>query len=94
MEIFMAKVDNIQDTKLVPIGNSRGIRLSKSLIQKYGFVDQLILEETDRGILIRKPDGDTQLSWADTYKEMAQESEDWSDLDTTLTDGLDEDDTQ
>ena len=90
----MGKVGNVQDIKLVPIGNSRGIRLSKSLIQKYGFVDQLILEETDRGILIRKPEDNTQLSWDDTYKEMAQENEDWSDLDIVLTDGLDDDETQ
>ncbi|MBT3604292.1 MAG: AbrB/MazE/SpoVT family DNA-binding domain-containing protein [Candidatus Latescibacteria bacterium] len=90
----MGKVGNVQDVKLIPIGNSKGIRLSKSLIQKYHFVDQLILEETDRGILIRKPEENTQLSWEDTYKEMAQENEDWSDLDIALTDGLDEDDTQ
>ena len=89
----MGKVGNVQDVKLIPIGNSRGIRLSKSLILKYGFVDQLILEETDRGILIRKPEDNIQLSWADTYKEMAQENEDWSDLDIVLTDGLDDDDT-
>ena len=65
-----------------------------ALYLKYGFVDQLILEETDRGILIRKPEDNTQLSWADTYKEMAQENEDWSDHDIVLTDGLDDDDTQ
>ena len=28
----------------------------------------------------------------DTYKDMANEDEDWSDLDTTLLDGLEEDD--
>lgn len=82
-----------QDIKLIPIGNSKGIRISKALLQKYGFVDQLVLEETDRGILIRKPESNTQLSWADTYKEMAQASEDWSDLDITLEDGLSDDDT-
>ncbi|MFT5368089.1 MAG: antitoxin MazE [Candidatus Latescibacterota bacterium] len=90
----MEEIGHIQNIKLVPIGNSKGIRLSKSLIQKYGFVDQLILEETDRGILIRKPEGDAQLSWEDTYKETARENEDWSNFDIALTDGLDEDDTQ
>ena len=30
-----------------------------------------------------------KLSWRDTYRAMAAESEDWSDLDATLTDGLD-----
>lgn len=77
---------NVQDTKLVPIGNAMGIRISKKLLQKYGFVDQLILEETDRGILIRKSEKQIRLSWEETYKEMAQEKEDWSDFDITVGD--------
>jgi hypothetical protein len=28
------------------------------------------------------------LSWQDTFKEMAREREDWSDLDVTVADGL------
>ena len=75
-----------------PIGNSQGIRISKLLLQKYGFIDRLVLEETDKGILIRKPDEDSQFSWEDTFKAMAQEEEDWSDLDVTLMDGLANDD--
>ena len=82
----------IKDVKLIPIGNSKGIRISKALLQKYGFMDRLVLEETDRGILIRKPEDDNQLSWEDTFKAMAQEEEDWSDLDVTLMDGLADDD--
>jgi antitoxin MazE len=82
----------IKDVKLIPIGNSKGIRISKALLQKYGFMDRLVLEETDRGILIRKPEDDNQLSWEDTFKAMAEEEEDWSDLDITLMDGLADDD--
>jgi len=81
-----------KDVKLIPIGNSKGIRISKALLQKYGFMDRLVLEETDRGILIRKPEDDNQLSWEDTFKAMAEEEEDWSDLDITLLDGLADDD--
>ena len=29
-----------------------------------------------------------KLSWEDTYRAMAAEREDWSDLDATLADGL------
>lgn len=82
----------INDVKLIPIGNSKGIRLSKILLQKYGFTDRLVLEETDRGILIRKPEEDNQLSWEDTFKTIAHEEENWSDLDVTLMDGLADDD--
>ena len=81
-----------KDTKLISIGNSQGIRISKPLLQKYGFIDRLVLEETDRGILIRKPDEDNQFSWEDTFKAMAQEEEDWRDLEVTLMDGLANDD--
>jgi hypothetical protein len=31
---------------------------------------------------------DQRLSWEDTYREMAREREDWSDLDTAIGDGL------
>ena len=33
---------------------------------------------------------DQRLSWEDTYREMAQEREDWSDLDTAIGDGINE----
>ncbi len=76
IEVFV-DMRQTKDTKLIPIGNSQGIRISKPLLQKYGFMDRLVLEETDRGILIRKPDEDSQFSWEDTFKAMAQEEEDW-----------------
>jgi len=78
-----------RDVKLVPIGNSRGIRISKSLLQKYGFGDSLLLEETERGLLLRKKGG-SELSWEDTYKAMAKEKECWDDFEVTLLDGLEE----
>ncbi len=36
----MGKIDKMHEAKLVPIGNSKGIRISKTLLQKYRFVDQ------------------------------------------------------
>ncbi len=39
----------IRDIKLVPIGNSKGIRIPKALLQKYGFNSPLLLEETENG---------------------------------------------
>ena len=80
-----------RDIKIVPIGNSLGVRLPKALLQKYGFTSSLVLEETEQGLLLRKKHDD-KLSWVDTYKAMAEEGEDWSDYDSTLLDGLEEDD--
>ena len=87
----MEKQIRSRDVKLVPIGNSKGVRIPKPLLQKYGLKNSLMLEETDRGLLLRKKD-DSKLSWGDTYKAMADEKEDWDDFDTTLLDGLEDED--
>jgi antitoxin MazE len=39
-------------TKLIPIGNSRGIRLSKSLIDQYNFEEEVELVPEKTGVLI------------------------------------------
>ncbi|MDA3790577.1 MAG: hypothetical protein PF503_19045 [Desulfobacula sp.] len=39
-------------------------------LEKYDLHNALMLEETDRGLLLRKKD-DNQLSWDDTYNAMA-----------------------
>jgi antitoxin MazE len=63
----MEKQIRSRDIKLIPIRNSKGIRIPKALIQKYGFDRLLLFEETDEGLLLRKKDDDKP-SWADTYK--------------------------
>ena len=87
----MEKHLRTRNVKLITIGNSKGIRLPKAILQKYGFSDSLLLHETDQGILLRKKGGD-KLSWEQTYQKMAQEQEDWDDFDVTLLDGLEGED--
>jgi len=87
----MNKTLRSRDIKIVQIGNSLGVRLPKTLLQKYGFTHSVLLEETSQGLLLRKKQDD-KLSWADTYKAMANEGEDWSAYDQTLLDGLEDDD--
>jgi len=77
----------------VPIGNSRGVRLPKTVLDKYAITDSLVLEEREDGILLRGK-GETKLSWAETFKEMAREREDCSDLESTTGDGLKDEDGQ
>ncbi len=75
--------------KLVPIGNSKGIRLPKAILQKYGFSDSLVLEETNQGITLRKKESENdKLSWEQTYQAMAKVQENWDDFYVTLLDGL------
>jgi len=87
----MEKQIRARDIKLIPIGNSKGVRIPKALLQKYGLNNSLLLEETDEGLLLRKKE-DSKLSWEDTYKAMANEKEDWDDFETTLLDGLKDED--
>jgi antitoxin MazE len=88
--LSMDKTTRSQTINIVPIGNSKGIRIPKTLLQKYGFSDSLILEETEQGLLLRKPI-DAKLSWEDTYRAMALEDENWTDFDVALLDGLEDD---
>ena len=74
--------------KLISIGNSKGIRLPKALLQKYGWEDSLVLKETEEGIFLYS-NKKNKLSWKETYRAMAADREDWSDIDTTVADGLD-----
>lgn len=80
-----------RDAKLVPIGNSKGVRIPKALLQKYGLKDSLIIEETGQGLLLRNKE-EHKLSWEETYKTMAGEKENWGDFDSTLLDGLEDED--
>ncbi len=79
-----------RDAKLIPIGNSKGVRIPKALIQKYGLKNSLLIEETDQGLLLRNKE-EGKLSWEETYKTMANENENWEDFDTTILDGLEDD---
>ncbi len=85
----MEKQIRIRDIKLIPIGNSKGVRIPKALLQKYGLTSSLLLEETENGLLLRKRE-DHKLSWENTYKAMATEKEDWGDFDATLLDGAED----
>ena len=76
------------DAKPVDIGNSKGVRLPKKLIEKYHLNEKLSLEELEDGILIKSSMPLGKLSWEETFKEMAQEKEDWSDFESVAADGI------
>jgi len=54
---------------VVKIGNSKGFRLSKTLIDKYNIKDkvELILE---KGYMIIKPISNPRKNWSEAFKEM------------------------
>lgn len=83
----MSVTANTRDIKLVAVGNSRGVRLPRELLRKYGIADVLVLEERSEGILLRGTSG-AKMSLDQTFAEMAAAREDWSDWDGTIADGL------
>ena len=75
------------ELKIVPIGNSRGVRLPREIIERYAIEDSIVLEVREETLVFRNKH-DKRLSWEDTFKAMAREREDWSDLEGTIADGL------
>jgi len=65
------------DIPLISIGNSKGIRLSKTLIEKYNFQDtiELILE---KGYIILKPKTSSRKGWEEAFKKMHEKGDDKS----------------
>lgn len=84
----MNQPSHTREVKLIPIGNSKGIRLPKALLDKYGWSDRLVLEEMDESVVLRS-EKTHSLSWEETSRAMAAEAEDWSDFDIAIADGLD-----
>ena len=74
--------------KLIPIGNSLGVRLSRPLLHKYGIEHSIVAEQRPDGILLRGA-SPGKATLEQTFIEMAAAQEDWSDLDGVAADGLD-----
>ena len=63
------------DISVIPIGNSKGIRLSKTILEKYNITDkvELILE---KGYMILKPKSEPRAGWENTFKSMHENGDD------------------
>jgi antitoxin MazE len=63
------------ELSVIQIGNSKGVRLSKTLIEKYNITDkvELILEK-DR--IIIKPISSPRKDWEKAFKKMNENGED------------------
>lgn len=63
------------DISVVQIGNSKGIRLSKTLIDKYHIKDtvELVLEEE---YMILKPKTIPRKGWAEAFQKMHENGDD------------------
>lgn len=76
------------ELKVVRIGNSRGVRLPKAVLERYQIRDALVLEAREEGLLLRGTK-DKRMTWEETFRDIAREKEDWGDLEATVADGID-----
>ena len=62
-------------TKIVPIGNSRGIRIPKAMLEHCGFGEEVELRARN-GTLILRPAHVTRAGWAAGFSAMAAAGDD------------------
>ena len=62
--------------RLVQIGNSRGVRLPKPLIEQAGLGEDVELAVRDGGILIVPAQGAPRKGWADAAQRMHESGDD------------------
>ncbi len=63
-------------TKIVAIGNSRGIRIPKSMLEDCGFGEEADLQ-TKNGALILRPVSTPRAGWAEAFTGMAAAKDDF-----------------
>lgn len=63
------------DISIIPIGNSKGLRLSKTILEKYNIQDavELILE---KGYIILKPKTIARKGWEKSFNKMHENGDD------------------
>lgn len=62
-------------TRIVRIGNSRGIRIPKTLLEQIGLGDEVHLEAKDNQLVIR-PKRLPREGWSEAFRAMAQRGDD------------------
>lgn len=65
----------IMKTTLVRIGNSRGIRVPKPIIEQCGFDDEVEME-VRHGELVIRPSGSPREGWSEAYALMNKQGDD------------------
>jgi antitoxin MazE len=63
------------EISVIDIGNSKGIRLSKTILEKYSIQDkiEIILE---KGFIILKPKTEPRKGWEKAFKKMHENGDD------------------
>lgn len=62
-------------TKLIRIGNSRGVRIPKPLIEESGLSEEIEMILRDNEIILRSAE-ETRKDWDEAFEEMARQEDD------------------
>lgn len=68
-------MDHIIRSKIVKIGNSRGIRIPRSVLEEAGLTDEIEMK-IDGDQLIIQPARHTRQGWEERFAEMAEKGDD------------------
>ena len=60
---------------MINIGNSKGIRLSKTILEKYNIQEKVELT-LEKGFIILKPKSEPRKNWEESFKMMNEEGGD------------------
>lgn len=63
------------ELSVINIGNSKGIRLSKTVLEKYNIGDKIELI-LDKDCIILKPKAEPRKGWESTFKKMHENEDD------------------
>ena len=61
---------------IIPIGNSRGIRIPKSILQQLNIKEEVDMEVHDKAILLRPINKKPRENWAQEFVRMHENSDD------------------
>ena len=61
---------------VIPIGNSKGIRLPKTILDQLQISDKLELEVENQKIVLKAVKNNTRIGWNDAFKKMHERNED------------------
>lgn len=61
---------------IVPIGNSKGIRLPKAILDQLHIADKMDLEVINQQIILKPLHGSPREGWFDSFQKMHEQKED------------------
>ena len=75
----------VMELTVINIGNSKGIRLSKTILEKYNIQDKIevILE---KGFIVLKPKAEPRKNWGKAFRKMHENGDDQLLIDDVFTD--------